>query len=343
MEDLYGYQVFPNPMKAFEAYVRITRAHSRQQLPDDWQESYQMGLGMLEYYYNFWRHGRDELKTLWVDGEPQVEVNFLVDVPFPVKEYFPDSPYDRVVYSGTIDRVTIDSDGLIWLVDYKTAKIMKSSHFANDPQVSAYCWAAHQLYNRPIGGMIYWQFAKMIPKPPEPMASGKISVNKQQRTSVKLYRHALIERYGSVQQAPAENVQFLNDLANRESETQDAFIRQDKIYKNAHSLEAEGTKILLEMEDMLNPNLPLYPNPNWMCPSMCPFYEPCVSMDDGSDWEQQLTDETQQRTDKDESWRKRLPDMIEAMSDEPAEVYKAFGTEALNLSHKSETEKELFS
>ncbi len=291
---------------AFQAYVNATLKQGRSHLPDDWKELTEMGHGMLEYYYKYWTIGRDPLTTFEVDGIPQVEINFLVDLPFNPQDLYPDSPYDKVVYSGTIDRITIDELGLLWLVDYKTAKTLKVSHFANDPQVTAYCWAASHLYDRPIGGMIYWQLLKQAPTPPEPLVSGKISTNKNQRTSRVMYKEALQLAYGSLEGSPPENVDFLNRLAMQEDENQDPYIRRDTIFKNQASLEAEGAKILLELEDMLNPNLPMYPNVTFLCPAMCPFYEVCVSIDDGSEWEEQLTAETQQRAEKDTSWRSFL-------------------------------------
>jgi hypothetical protein len=297
---------YKTPEEAFEAYLKATLRQGRDTLPDDWKDLYEMGIAMLHYYRVYWLKGRKPLKTFKVGKEPQVEINFLVELPFNPQDLYPDSPYDKVVYSGTIDRITIDEEGLLWLVDYKTAKSLKVTHFANDPQVSAYCWAAYHIYQRPIGGMIYWQFLKDTPTPPEPLVSGKISTAKNQRTSRTLYKQALINNYGSVKKAPKENVDFLNRLAIAETEEQDPYIRRDKIYKNQASLEAEGAKIMLELEDMLNPNLPLYPNPNFLCPGMCPFYEVCVSIDDGSEWEDQLEDETQTRSEQDSSWRNFL-------------------------------------
>jgi hypothetical protein len=306
LEDRYGSQKFERLEDAFIAYVRATTKQARQELPNDVADLVEMGKGMLNYYQDYWVKGRDELTTLVVDGVPQVEVNFTVEVPFDVRGHFPDSPFDRVVYAGTIDRVTVDEHGRIWLVDYKTAKQMKATHFSNDSQVTSYCWAASRLYDRPVAGLIYWQFLKAIPKPPEPLVSGGISVAQNQRTTHRLYREALIKAYGSVNAAPMKNVDFLNQLSLVESEDHDPYIRRDRIFKNPQSLESEGAKILIELEDILNPNLPLYPNPNWTCPMMCPFYEVCISMDDGSDWEDQLASETQSRAAKNDSWRRYL-------------------------------------
>ena len=330
LEDYYkgSESTFPNSSNAFDAYVSALKRQDRQEMPEDWEEEVEMGMSMLDYFENYWLSARDPLKTLVVDGIPQIEVNFLVDVPFPVKEYFPDSPYDSVVYSGTIDRVIIADDGRIWLVDYKTAKMLKQSHFKNDPQVLAYTWAATQLYREKYGlevaGMIWWQFLKTTPKGPRILQNGSVSTASNMRTSRPLYKAALIDAYGSVEKSPQANRDYLDRLSEQESDQQDKFIRRDWISVNQASIEAEGAKILMEMEDMLNPKLPLYPNPTFLCGSMCSFYEECLSMDDGSDWEGQLESNTQQRSTRDESWRvyMRTPEEIRASQEELQQTFE---------------------
>lgn len=306
LEDYFGEKRYDRASAAFEACIKATAKQNRQELPDNAAEQLEMGRAMMDYMQDMWLVGRDPLKTYVHNGIPQTEVNFLVDIPFDVKAHFPDSPYDKVIYSGTIDRVVIDDNGDLWLVDYKTAKALKGSHYENDAQISAYTWAASHIYDRPVVGMIWWQFLKTVPKKPQPLKSGKISTAQNQRTSHRLYRQGLIDHYGAMEKVPEEQMKFLNQLAMTEGAEADAYIRRDRVYKNPSSLQAEGLKILLEMEDMLNPNLPMYPNPTFMCPSMCPFYEACVSMDDGSDWEHTLDLETQSRPKSEESWRAYL-------------------------------------
>lgn len=305
---------FKSVADAFRCYVLATRINARQQLPDGWREEEEMGIAMLTYLTDYWLQTRNPLKTFVYKGVPQIEINFQVDIPFDVKAHFPDSPFDRAIYSGTIDRVVIDENGRLWGLDYKTAKALKGSHFANDPQATVYPWAMNEIYPEyETAGLIYWQLLKATPKPPEPLKSGKISTAANMKTSRPLYRQALIDAYGSVEKAPPANIDKLNQLAMQESTERDAFVRRDKVYQNRHSQEAEGAKILQELEDMLNPNLHLYPNPTFMCPHMCSFFEECISMNDGSDWESQLEMNTQQRARTDESWRAALPKAFEKL------------------------------
>ncbi len=310
LEDYFGSKQFPTAADAFTAFVTASMKSGRQTMPDDWEHLQNMGQSMLNYFECYWLRNRDPLRTYIKDGKPQTEINFQIDIPFDIRAMYPDSPYKNAIYSGTIDRISIDEEDRLWLIDYKTTQVMKATHFANDSQVAAYCWAAQHMYpEKEVMGMIYWQFLKDIPKGPTILKSGKASVNKQQRTSHSLYRKVLIDIYGSMEnpEIPPDNMDFLNMLSAKETPDHDAYISREKIYKNAHSLHAESQHILAELVDMLNPNLPMYPNANFMCPRMCSFYNVCTSMDDGSDWEHQLNLETQQRAAMDESWRKYLP------------------------------------
>jgi hypothetical protein len=95
-----------------------------------------------------------------------------------------------------------------------------------------------------------------------------------------------------------------------ETPDKDRFIVRELLRRNNHMCQAEALKILLETEDMLNPDLPLYPNPTRQCPYMCSFLTPCVTMDDGGDWEYELEREYSERDqDADRLWRRRLPNL----------------------------------
>lgn len=302
LEDFHGERRFTEASDAFTAYVEATKRHDRSSLPVDWAELHELSRGMLNYYQHDWLRYRDPLQTFIWNGVPQVEVNFRVDIPFDARHW----GFDRVVYSGTIDRVSIDEHGQIWIVEYKTAKAIQTLHLANDSQVSSYCWAGAHLYDRPIAGVIYQQHRKDTPNPPKRLANGRISVDKRQLTTAAAVRGLIREQYGSVQKAPSDIVEFLNVLTNDESPKGDKFILRNYIQRNEHQAQAEGEKIMMEAAEMLNPDLPLYPNPDRTCQFMCPFNSACVSMDDGSDWEYELDLWTKPRERFYDSWRTKI-------------------------------------
>ncbi len=296
LEDYHGYNVYGSPVDAWNAFVVATKK-TEKGVPEDWAEGNELAVGMLEYYLR-WLQGRDPLKTLYIDGVPQCEVRF--EIPMDVK---PPPGYDKVNYVGTFDRVCEDSAGQLWLVDYKTAQKFQHMHLETDQQISSYMWAASVLYEKPIAGFVYQQHRKTLPKQPRVLQNGKLSTAKQV-TTWRLYNDALRKLYGNVDAAPRDNIRFLNDLAAQESEERDAFIRRDRTSRNQHQLESEGVKITLELEDILNPDLPLYPNPTMQC-SWCQFQDACIALDDGSDWEAILHSTTTTR-DEDTSWRQLL-------------------------------------
>lgn len=305
LEDLHGEKIYGSAVRAFQAYSFATREYKREQVPGDWRELQELAKGMLEYYEDTWLLYRDPFKTFIFNDIPQVEVNFRVDVPFDAQHF----GYEKVVYSGTLDRVIVDEYGQLWIVEYKTAKQIQTMHFAIDPQVSNYCWAGQRLYGQPIAGVIYIQFRKDIPKLPKVLSSGKLSVDTKQLTTHALYRAALKNIYGADFTVwPVANLDFLNELARRETSESDAFVRRDRVYRNEFNGQVEGTKILLEAEEMLNPDLALYPNPTRDCPHMCPFYQPCNAMDDGGDYEYELSMLMGQRDPQYDTWRNCLPD-----------------------------------
>jgi len=118
--------------------------------------------------------------------------------------------------------------------------------------------------------------------------------------------------YQKLEYAPEKNIAFLNKLALYEDDFKDPFIQIDRIHRNERTGQSEGTLIMLELEDMLNPNLPLYPNKTRFCENTwkpelsCPFISPCVSLDDGGDWQHELEMTTVPREETYDAWRDKL-------------------------------------
>jgi len=305
LEDFHGYRRFASPADAFQAFVDACKRTPGFPLPEDIDELTKLGLGMMEYYQT-WLETRDPLHTLEIGGVPQVEVNFQIDIPIEpalLRRY----GFDRAVYSGTIDRVVIDDYDRLWLGDYKTAKIIQTDHLDTDPQISAYCWAAQHIYNLPVAGFFYMQFKKTVPHEPAFLKStGTFSVAKNQVTTHSLYRKALTNLYGSVDASPTPNIQFLNYLMQQENERADSLIRFSDIERNQSQIESEGLKILQEVTEMLDPDLPLYPNPTRDCAWDCGYRTACISMDSGLDYMHELELSTIDREEEQTQWRSKL-------------------------------------
>lgn len=323
LEDYHGWNVFGHPREAFKAYCIATAQNYKRDLPPDAQEHYELGKAMMDYLVDYWlaRYPRKKDKTYWCEDPetgvmtPQVEVNF--EIPLPIDPIATPLLYslmracgaDCVLYRGTIDRVVIDDFGHLWCDEYKTAKVFQNTHYQTDSQITTYTWAMGLIYDVPVEGVIYEQFIKKTPKQPKLLATGGISVAQHQNTSYPLYREALESMYGDIMKAPSKNQAYMNQLMSSETEDRDRYIIRERIARSPQQCGSEAIKIMLELEDMINPNLPLYPNPTRDCSRMCSFMTPCINMDDGSDWEALIADLYMPRdTDIDRLWRSRLPE-----------------------------------
>lgn len=309
LEDFHGYNRFGHPTDAFNAYVVATKTHDERGLPEEWPELHILGQDMMNYYVNVWLKNRDPLQTYWVDGVPQVEVNFRFKIPID-QALLESYGWDEVYYSGTIDRICIDPEtDLLWLMDYKSAKALATLHYLTDPQVSAYMWAAPYIYGKEIGGFYYQQHLKAVPKPGRILKKplGAVSLAENQLTDYFMYKETLKQQYGDdpAKWSP-EHKQFLSNLQMRENPEENLFVRRDKIYRNHAQAEAEGSKIMMEVVDMLNPNLALYPNPTRDCASFCPFLSPCVSLDANMDWKHELDILMKPRAASYDPWRDKV-------------------------------------
>jgi PD-(D/E)XK nuclease superfamily len=303
LEDFHGWNIFGDPVKAINAYAQSFRPD---ELPEDYIENVELGRSML-HYYELWYPRRSEFDTLWLNdpitGEPvpQVEVEFEI----PLYELW--GSYEgvetEVYYVGAFDRVCVDAFGRLWITDYKTAKRIDTNKLETDPQITAYSWAGSKLYaDGLVEGVLYIQFAKQQSDTVTVLKDGNLSQNKQIATTYALYREALVERFGTV---PPQYVNHLNYLSSQETAEGDMFIKRSLVRRNQHAIAMEEQKILAEVSEMILPSLPLYPNPIRDCFWDCSFRDPCLAMDDGSDY-QYLVNTMYQPRQKIPAWRQRV-------------------------------------
>ena len=309
LEDFHGHQKYGTAAMAIMAYAFAFHKKYPDKVPPEWMELLKLGVEMMEYY-PVWLKNRPLLDTYVFNGQPQIEVSIKIPIDIGKLKNWQKiaKHWDQVVYSLTLDRAIVDEDKRVWIMEYKSAKVIKTAHYATDPQVSRYIWAADVVYDEPVAGVIYQQHRKDLPKPARVLLNGTISTAQNQTTTHGLYREALMNLYKDPSKFPEANLALLNEFAKEENEDGDKFIRRDRIHRNCKTSESEAQKILLEVSDMLDPDLSIYPNPTRDCPNFCPFYSPCVSLDDGSDWKYQLEQGFEQRPAEYDEWREKLPD-----------------------------------
>lgn len=313
-EDFHGHQKFKHPRQALEAYNRATvKAYGALGLPQDHEDLLHLGVDMLDYY-EMWLESREPLKTLIIGNEPQVEVSLFIEIPkSDLRAFCSDRVldlYDRILYHATLDRVIQDEYNRLWIVEYKSAKQYMWMHLETDPQVSAYSWIATYKYpNFEIAGTIYQQHKKQVLQPPKFLSSSKMfSISKQQKTSVSMYVSSLRNLFGTNENLwPDANRMYLDYLRSRETQGSDLLIRRDFVERSEQQIASEYQKILREVGEMLDPDLPIYPNPTRDCSWDCQaFQAACIGMDSGEDWTAQLIDHTIKRNAPELNWREQL-------------------------------------
>lgn len=290
MEDFHGYNKHGNLLNAFDYYIEESK--KAKNIPVEWEEARILADGMFNHYLR-WQKGRDKFETVWLDGKPLVELEFHIPLP----ERVVGRP--NVTYSGVIDRVVKDEWNHIWLLDYKTAKVFDTAKLEQDPQVSAYMFAAKHIFNLDVEGMVYWQFKKEFPHPPALLKTGKFSLNKTQKTTYDLFKDSIKLLFGDSPRWRVnhpEYIEYLNYLADQEGTNYDKYIRMDLIRRSDHHLNSVYDQIIMEAVEMANPELPIYPNPTKDCSWDCQFRSACVAKDDGSDYQSILDASFEQTT-----------------------------------------------
>ncbi len=292
LEDYHGYNVFGSPVKALEQFPDAWRS-MKLDLPENLDELMHLGTSMMRYYKVWEKQFGGEYKTWIHEGKPQVEITFAVEAVTADGKPF--------IYKGRFDRVVEDPYKSLWVMDFKTAKQHPNTMYLNiDSQAAAYAWAASQLFGERFEGVVFCHLLKEIPKEPT-WHEGFVSVNKSHKTTGILYKLALKQAFpnGDV---PDKNVEFLNDLVEKEHFQGDRLVRMTEVKKTPEALLVEEGKIKAEAADMLNPDLPLYPNPMWTCAWDCPFLNPCLEMNDGEDISDIIEGEFSRRPDRPEAW-----------------------------------------
>lgn len=105
MEDFFGYNKFGDPVRAFQAYYAAFKPEDR---PDGADEHYYLGIGMLEYFLEWYPKHNDvmQFQTAWLNekneivepgtpgARPLIEESFLLELP---KKVWVDSATGKII------------------------------------------------------------------------------------------------------------------------------------------------------------------------------------------------------------------------------------------------------
>lgn len=243
---------------------------------EEWKKHTDLGLGMIKGYFVF-AEANDKFTPF------AVETILICEIPDVICSCHGES----VFLQGKFDLMVQDNFNEFWLVDYKTASAFYENmldFLSLDDQIPCYAYLVWKVLGIRVAGGIYNELRKAVPLPPRVLKSGKLSVDKAQPTSLELYLRALQE----TRQAPTgEYEDFLSYLSANPKE----YFRRFYVHRTNKELNILERNLIAEATEMVNPDLPIYPNPskpNGHC-AWCAFRTPCILVSEGGDAEYLLS------------------------------------------------------
>jgi hypothetical protein len=274
------------------------------EVEQDYQERFNLGIGMLGYYCTVVSPKIDQ------DWTPvKVEISFIVPIPNPetgdpyiwcsckrCQEKINNAGGPEVLgtyslpvtYAGRLDALFEDRRGRLWIADWKTAlQLMKDEEWLElDDQVGSYVWALNKL-KLPVAGFIYREQRKGFPQAPQENKQRRLgrlfSVNANQQTDYDTYLETVYTRDRGVYEAGLYN-EFLEMLRNESIE----FYSNHQVAKTPEQLQSIEYNIGLEALDMLEPDLRIYPSAGRFGCSFCAFRTPCIEKNSQHDYKYAL-------------------------------------------------------
>ena len=244
-----------------EAYQR-SRELSGEQV-QDWEEHRELGTGILQRYFE-WAGEVDRFTPIGVASQ------FDVCLPDPSN---PDrgltTPDGRPLqYRVRIDLSVIDDHDLYWLVEHR---IIVGSQWAEfdelrlDEQALTRSWAWQLGFLAKLKGTIYNELRLATP------------------STVK----------------PEVQVRAMPGVGGITTQRSTELFRRTHLPRTELEIERHGAAVALEMQDMTDPALRIYPHVSWQNCSGCAYRQPCLAMIQGVDEDPILEAAYRKRTSED--------------------------------------------
>jgi hypothetical protein len=195
-----------------------------------------------------------------------------------------------VVVSGRVDLVVYDQYGQYWLWDWKTAAQLSTNEMFLDldDQIATYVWALRRGMGLNIVGFLYHEQRKAFPEAPKEnkvRRLGRIfSVAANQATDYATYLKTVKEFDTDAYESGA-----YDDYLSMLQESGVDFYRRFKVYKTDYELYEIERNLRAEVLEITNPNLRIYPTPGKFSCQYCAFQTPCISKNQGQDYQYTLS------------------------------------------------------
>lgn len=257
--------VRPMAHQGFAKALRRQRAAYEQQRTlseaqeDDVERATQRGADLLERYFD-WARELDAFTPV------QVALQFDVIVPDPEHPEFGLRTTDGrdVQYRPRVDMVLVDEQELCWLAEHRIVDSAwaELDDLLLDEQSLTRAWAWEVGFVGRVEGTIHTELRLGDPDTTD----------------------------------EGTDVEALEGPAGFITRHRGPRFRRTRIPRSPTELERRGTALGLEIQDMIDPKLRLYPNPSWQHCAGCPYRGPCLAMNQGRDEQRILAESYRRRT-----------------------------------------------
>jgi len=248
--------------EAYEAHVsrEMDRLGTLELSDENWVDinsAADLGRDMLEHY-RVWAPKRDKQDGLRIT---MPEVPFSAPVP----------GLHNVVLAGTPDGHARMQGGF-WLLEWKTcATFPNFNGLLLDEQAKAYNWGAHndpRFEGMKPKGTVFTFLRKKAPARPRVLKTGGLSRNKRIDTTADVYLSSLLQ-YGY-------DPEHYRDILMHLRDKEDNFFQRVWITYDERALCVFERNLTAVVKQMVDPDTPIYPSPNWYRCPWCPFRAPCT-------------------------------------------------------------------
>ena len=244
------------------------------------------------YHYSLWQ-AQDDHKYCDKNLEfVSLEQSFSVPMPMPDGGFHLDIKLEGR-FDGIVKHIPTDT---YWIWETKTTRsiVELSRSLVNDEQCGVYAYAASQVFDKPIAGILYNIVRKKSPSEPKELQSGGFSKAKNIDTTAFHYlstirtafpdwsNETIMEQYGDIMGVLLENTS--------------KFFMRYPVYRTPAEIRLLMDNIYYTAMDMVDPTLRLYPAPSWLNCNFCLFRSPCLAMNAGTNYEVLLEEEYRDRT-----------------------------------------------
>ena len=273
-------------------------------LPDPIEEEFmehkELGIGMLTFYKDYAAR-KDDFEVVAVESTYSIPLGFEV---IDRREESPNYGKKIPVHArGKRDKIAwYPERNKFAVMDHKTAARVDEDYFLKnekDEQFTNYLWATKYealhydlpWYNHQVDRIIVNALRKNYPKEPTILKSGFPSVSRTtEGTTAELFMACV--------NAEPERVMWFEDDERAQkyydylvSQGDDLFIQRDIVFRNDAEIENADKHIKMIAHEMLREDINVYPSPTGAKSCLyCAFRAPCISKDDGSDWQGMLED-----------------------------------------------------